>query len=111
MIQVQETNIQKILANVSFERGFHFCKENGSYTGITATSLSEFALKLEGIDEESILFHYPRGDFQKWVQQIIGDEEFANRMCFNRKNLDGESLRKQLTKMVQKRITELQKNS
>jgi hypothetical protein len=35
------------------------------YTGITASSLADFSSTLETIDENSILFHYPRGDFQK----------------------------------------------
>jgi hypothetical protein len=79
----------------------------GIYTGITATSLADFAAKLETIDENSILFHYSRGDFQKWMQDTLGDEEFANRMCFIQRGISGEKLRRELLKMVQRRITEL----
>lgn len=95
-----------VLRNVSFERGFHFSTEKEVYTGITAVSLHEFALKLETIDANSILFHYPRSDFQKWIQNTLGDEELANRICFIQTN-SGENLRKQLLKIVQKRISEL----
>jgi hypothetical protein len=32
---------------------------------ITATSLYYFMAKFQTVDIKSILFHYPRGDFQK----------------------------------------------
>ena len=65
---ISKEDASKILKSVSSERGFHFTTEKGVYTGITAISLSDFVSKLETVDENSILFHYPRGDFQKWVQ-------------------------------------------
>jgi hypothetical protein len=102
-----KVDASKILESVSFEKGFHFNTKNGVYIGMTATSLSDFAVKIETIDENSILFHYPRGDFQKWIQDTLGDEELANRMCFIQRGISGEKLRSELSKMVQKRITEL----
>ena len=104
---MEELNHRNILRNVPFETGFHFTTQNGVYTGITAVSLPDFALKLQTIDADSILFHYPRGDFQKWIQDTLGDKELANRMCFIQANLSGEELRNQLLKIVQKRISEL----
>jgi len=103
----ERSNRESILKNVPFEKGFHFTTENGVYTGITAVSLHDFALKLQTIDANSILFHYPRGDFQKWIQDMLGDEELANRLCFIQTDLSGEKLRNQLLKIVQKRISEL----
>ena len=77
-------------------------------TGITAVSLPDFALKLETIDANSILFHYPRGDFAKVDTEIhSADEELANRMFFIQSNFLDEKLRNQLLKIVQKRISEL----
>jgi len=105
-LPTEKSNEEMVLRNVSFERGFHFSTEKEVYTGITAVSLHEFALKLETIDANSILFHYPRSDFQKWIQNTLGDEELANRICFIQTN-SGENLRKQLLKIVQKRISEL----
>ena len=73
---ISKGDASKILMSVSFEKGFHFNDDKGTYTGITAMSLVDFASKLETIDENSILFHYPRrGDFQKWIQNVLGDEE------------------------------------
>lgn len=97
-----------ILRTVSFEQGFHFTTGKG-YTGITATSLSDFLGKLETVDVESVLFHYPRGDFQKWIQDTLGDKELANRMCFTQSDRSAEKLRNQLLQIVQKRLSELQK--
>ena len=102
-----KVSASKILETVSFEKGFHFNTEKGTYIGLTATSLYDFAAKLETIDENSILFHYPRGDFQKWIHDTLGDDELANRMCFIQRDISGEKLRSQLVKIVQKRITEL----
>ena len=103
---LQKAQTLKILQTIPFEHGFHFSTEKG-YIGITAASLSEFAAKLETVDVESILFHYPRGDFQKWIDDTLGDKELANRMCFIKKDISGEKLRAQLLKITQKRICEL----
>ncbi len=104
---ISKVNASKTLEHVSFEKGFHFNTNKGVYTGVTATSLPDFAAKLETIDESSILFHYSRGDFQKWIQDALGDEELANRMCFIQRDISTKKLRNQLIKIVQKRITEL----
>ena len=68
---------KKILAVVSEDRGFHFCFADQIYSMVTASSLSDFVEKLDGIDDRSVLFHYPRGDFQAWIREVIGDNEFA----------------------------------
>jgi len=104
-----ETSLEtsKSLSNVPFDKGFHFTTKDGVYTGITAVSLPDFATKLQTIDSESILFHYPRGDFQKWIDETLGDKELADRLCFIKTNLSGEELRKQIHKIVQNRVNEL----
>lgn len=99
----------RILATVPFEHGFHFSVEKGGYIGTTATSLMDFAQKLETVDVDSVLFHYPRGDFQKWIKDTLGDKELTNQLCFIKINLSGEDLRKQLVKLVQKRINGFKK--
>ncbi len=100
----QTSYSSKILGAVPFEHGFHFTTGNGVYTGNTAISLADFAQKLETVDVDSILFHYPRGDFQKWIDDTLGDKQLANQMCFIKTSISGEELRNQLIKLVQKRI-------
>jgi hypothetical protein len=103
----KKTVSSKILAKVDQNLGFHFCFADQNYSMVTATSLSDFVEKLNGIDDKAILFHYPRGDFQAWIRDVLGDNELAERMCFITPNLPGEKLRKELLKMVQQRIKEL----
>ncbi len=97
----------KILAKVGQDRGFHFCFADQNYSMVTATSLTDFVEKLNGIDDRAILFHYPRGDFQAWIRDVLEDNELADRLCFIKPNLPGDELRKELLKMVQQRIKEL----
>ncbi len=108
---VQMPNISRTLSSVPYEQGFHFYAKEGDYTGVTATSLAEFASKLETIDVNSVIFHYSRGDFQRWIEDIIGDKELADRMRFVKTGISGEKLRKQLSEMTQNRLKELRKLS
>ncbi len=99
---------KRILRTVPNEQGFHFTTENGASLGVTATSLLDFADKLEIVDVNSVVFHYRRGDFQKWIYDTLGDKALSNQMCFVEQDASGEKVRKQLHRMVQKRITEIQ---
>jgi Family of unknown function (DUF5752) len=97
----------KILSTVPSENVFYFCTAEGVYTKVSAISLEDFAAKLDGIDDSSILFHYPRGDFQAWIKDTLKDDVLAGRMCFIEREISGEQLRKELLKMMQNRISEL----
>jgi hypothetical protein len=97
--------------SVPFENGFHFFTEHGKYSGITATSTVEFAEKLQIIPIESVMFHFQRRDFQKWLSDTIVDEELARRIDQIKEWSSDENLRKELFKTVHNRITELTKSS
>jgi hypothetical protein len=102
---------QKLLATVPHEQGFHFFTELGKYTGVTATSMVEFAQKLQIIPVQSVMFHFQRQDFQKWLKNVVGDEELAKRIDQIREWpawSSDENLRKELFKTVKSRIGELQ---
>lgn len=99
---------QKILSPVPHNQGFHFFMPDGDYTGETASSLCNFLRDLGNVDVQSIRFHFERGDFQKWIRAIIRDDELANRIDKVSKKLREEELQKELTDIVQKRISELQ---
>jgi hypothetical protein len=96
-----------ILSNVPKEKAFLFCTAEGVYTKVSAISLQDFAAKLDGIEVSSILFHYPRGDFQAWIRDTLKDNVLAGRLCFIEREISGEQLRQELLKMVQARISEL----
>ena len=105
-----EPSGRRILQALPFEKGFHFTKADGSYTGKTAAGLFEFEDKLETINLESIEFHFKRQDFQKWIKDIFGNEELAWRINKIKFNLSGEPLRKALLKTVNKQLfSELKK--
>jgi alpha-amylase len=93
---------------VPYEKGFHFFTELGKYTGITATSIVEFAEKLQKIPIKSVTFHFHRQDFQTWLKNTIGDEELAKRIDQIKAWYSHENLRKELLKTVHTRIAELQ---
>ncbi len=103
---LEKPDVHRILGTVPIEHGFHFTIDK-TYTGVTAKSLADFASALETIEVASILYHYPRGDFQNWIEDTLGDKELANRMCFIKRDISGEQLRNQLLKIVEKRLREL----
>lgn len=103
----KKTSLARILNSIPYDNGFHFYHGIGNYTGVTATSLAEFAEKLQIIDVNSIRFHFQRGDFQKWIKDTIGDAELVKRMNMLNGDLPEEDLRRQLFKLVQTRINEL----
>jgi hypothetical protein len=106
-ISDQQKNAETILRVVPDDHGFHFMAENGVYTGITAISLEDFQSKLETIDVQSVVYHYYRGDFQRWIESTLGDRDFANKLCFIPTEISPEALRGELLKLLDKRLTDL----
>ncbi len=104
LLRVDSSNI---LREVGSDNGFRFCTGGGVCTNLTAISLMDFAEKLDEVDVASVEFHYPRGDFQFWITKTLGDEELGNRMCFIDRNLNGQNLKQELSKIVRERIREL----
>jgi hypothetical protein len=43
-------------------------------------SLADFVEKLASVDVQSVNFHYPRKDFEKWIREVFGDSELAVRL-------------------------------
>jgi hypothetical protein len=99
----------KLTENVSYEKGFHFYTVIDNYTGITATNLTEFTAKLQAVPIESIVFHFQRKDFQKWITETIGDKELAERISIFGRAFHAEDLRKEIVRIVQERLTESNK--
>ena len=81
---------------------------DGHYTGETALSLFSFLRDLGAVDVESIKFHFDRGDFQRWLRNILGDVELARLIDELDRKIPEENLAEKLAGMVQKRISDLQ---
>jgi DNA-directed RNA polymerase subunit M/transcription elongation factor TFIIS len=65
---------------VEADKAFFFCISSGVSVGEKAMSLQEFANKVKEVDFESFKFHLVRGDFEKWVADVIGDSKLAEKI-------------------------------
>ena len=62
------------------DKAFHF--HSGSrFTGYSAHSMKEFSLLLEFIADEVFRFHQDRGDFSRWITEVLRDITLARNMA------------------------------
>ena len=96
------------LKTVSRKNAFYFFTSTGNYTGQKASSLEEFANLIREVKIASLEFHLYRGDFEKWVAEVLEDNELSRRISAV-KLLEpiGNSVRDQLDFTVTKRLEEL----
>ncbi len=100
---IVKTTRAKSLTTVPFESGFQFYTAVGSYTGVTATNLNEFAAMLQTIPVESITFHFQRKDFQQWIKDTFNETRLAEQMNNIMQGLSAEDLRKEILSIVKTR--------
>ena len=98
----------RIFRKLPKEQTFHFFTSVGNYTGESAASFEEFLEKLKEIDIKSLEFHLYRGDFDRWIAEILEDKELAEEIL----NLwditpTRDVLRKRLVTIVSKRREKL----
>jgi hypothetical protein len=105
--QTSKSPYSKILNIVPYAQGFHFCTASGNSAGVTALGLADFAEKLKTIGISPIDFHFRCSDFQKWIRDILGDDELAERISQIKGDLCGETLRTELLETVNSRIIHL----
>jgi hypothetical protein len=99
---------QKILRKVLREKAFYFFSSIGNYIGESASSLEEFVGKIREVNPKSIEFHLYRGDFEKWVDEVLGDIGLAEKIKeLRNQKLIGENLQDQLYQTILKRYNEL----
>jgi hypothetical protein len=107
-----ESDVNKILRELSDQESFYFYKAIGQPTGEKANSLSDFARKIEKIDSGSIAFHYYRGDFGRWIKDTIGDSVLSYRLSDRkRQTLNDEALRTFIIQHLTVRYNEFKVNS
>jgi alpha-amylase len=94
-----------LLKTVPRDKAFYFFLSIGNYTGQSATSLKEFMEKLNEVNAKSLDFHVNRGDFEKWVSDVLEDQDLAQEIKrLQKSNLTGETLRTQLSAAVSRRL-------
>jgi len=98
----------QVLRNVPREKAFYFFTSVGNYTGMSAASLKEFMEKVNDVNVKSLEFHLQRGDFEKWVEEVLQDKDMAwDIKRLQRFNLTGNALRNQLSMIVSRRYKRL----
>jgi alpha-amylase len=99
---------RRILRSYTIEKGFTFCYEFARPTDLTVHSLDEFFSALKTVDSSSLEFHNERGDFERWIRHVIGDNILADNLKETAsQRLKGEILRKKTINVVEQRIKEL----
>jgi len=98
----------QILRNVPREKAFYFFTSVGNYTGMSAASLKEFMERVNDVSIKSLEFHLQRGDFERWVEEVLQDKDLAwDIKRLQRFNLTGNALRNQLSMVVSRRYKRL----
>jgi hypothetical protein len=98
----------KILDNVPREKAFYFFTSIGNYTGENASSFKEFREKIRSVDIKSLEFHLYRGDFERWIADVLEDKNLATEI--NRVktlNYAGCALRTVLESIIDKHYEKL----
>jgi hypothetical protein len=100
----------KIMRTVRDQEAFYFYEAVGKPTGEIARNLSDFLDKVKSVKPESLTFHLQRGDFQNWIEKILGDSKLAGKLKRISPS-NGNDIRMSIYRTVEKRIKELKEAS
>jgi len=101
---------KRILRTLPAERGFTFSYEFEKPTKWAVHSLEEFYSALKIVNLKSIQFHVKRGDFEKWIRWVIGDDKLADKLAAATKSkITGGEIRERILSLVGQRIKELER--
>ncbi len=99
-----------LLRRLPVGKGFTFFVEFARPTSWTVYSLEEFLKALKHVNLKSIKFHLERGDFERWLRHVIGDDKLADKfIAFSKKRFKDKELRHILVSIVEARLNELKK--
>lgn len=105
---MKEETTSRILRTLPREKAFYFFTSIGNYTGENASSLKEFMDKINQANVKSLEFHFYRGDFEKWMAEVLEDTELAEDVQKLQKlSLTGDELRLRLYTTVSRRYSYL----
>lgn len=106
------SSLARILRKLSRDNSFYFFTSIGNYIGENAASLEEFVKKIGEVNAKSLEFHFYRGDFEKWVAEVLEDTKLAEEIkSLKNQKLIGDALRGQLHLVVSKRFEKLKSGS
>jgi hypothetical protein len=105
---MKEEVMPRVLKIVSREKAFYFFTSIGNYTGESAASLKEFMDKINVVNVKSLEFHLYRGDFEKWIEEVLEDKDLSRQIGVLRTvNYSGSMLKNNLYSIVAKRYRQL----
>jgi alpha-amylase len=108
-LQKPELKAKWILRRLPTDHGFTFFHAFARPTTVTAHDLVEFAAALSKAPVRSVQYHVERGDFERWISQVLGDNTLAEQLAsLAREGIPGERLRKRLIGLVKTRVKQLQ---
>jgi alpha-amylase len=111
-LEKPELAAKRLLRRLPAGMGFTFSYDFVRSSGLSVHSLTEFCSALKTIDVTSIEYHIERGDFERWLSQVVGDEKLADEISKingSKRKLKGEALRKRLLVATEKRLKQLNK--
>ena len=98
----------RILRPLSREKAFYFFTSIGNYTGESAVSLKEFMGKITEVNIKSLEFHFYRGDFKKWIAEVLEDKKLAEQIeTLRYSSPTGEDLKNGLYRILTRRYSTL----
>ena len=108
-IKINTELVKKILRTVPQNEAFYFFIDIGEYTGEYAISLEDFCSKIRLIELKSVLFHFDRQDFEKWIKGTIGDSILADKIGKIKNSVTREEFRTEIHRIVEQRLYQLKK--
>ena len=98
-----------ILRTVPNQNAFQFYTGIGVPTQLHAENLESFLETTKIANVSSIEFHMNRGDFANWFKMLGDDLLFRQLVNLQKKDLEGEALRKRLLQILRLRYGKLRK--
>ncbi len=104
-LEKPELAAKRMLRRLPLGKGFTFFYEFARPSDLTVHSIDEFYSILKKIDISSVRFHMERGDFERWLRQIVGDDKLADELAgLSNQKLRGEVLRRRILATLERRI-------
>ncbi len=110
--QAKTLNPKEVLRRLPKNEQFHFFADIYDYTGKSARNLAQFSNIVNIVDEKSIIFHFERHDFERWIHGTLHDPTLARRINKLKKlqteeKLSEEKVRTLIHQITKNRIKEL----
>ena len=111
-LEKPELAAKRLLRRLPAGMGFTFSYEFARSSALTVHSLHEFCSALKTIEVSSIQYHIERGDFERWLSQVVGDDKLADQIATvnsSKRRLKGEALRRKVLALTERRLKQLKK--